>query len=254
MPKPCICLTFDVEEFDLPLEYGQQLSMQEQMQVGYEGLQAILPILQHPKINATLFTTANFAEHYPNDIFDLAKKHEIASHTFYHSLFKTDDLKSSKEVLQEISQREVWGLRMPRMKEVAINDVKKAGYLYDSSINPTYIPGRYNKTHLPKIIYKEEGLHRIPTSVTPSLRIPLFWLAFKNFPWLYVKYQIDSCLKTYGYAHLYFHPWEFTPKISAFNIPFYTKTGCQGQLLLKLQKLIESYQNQVVFTRLQSLV
>lgn len=252
MPKPFICLTFDVEEFDMPLEYGQQIDLQQQMQIGFEGLQILTPILQNQDIECTLFTTANFAQHYPSHIFNLAKKHEIASHTFYHSSFEVDDLKKSKDVLENIAQKPVLGLRMPRMREVNLQDVINAGYQYDSSINPTYVPGKYNRTHLPKIVYREDGLTRIPTSVTPTLRIPLFWLAFKNFPFWFVKHQVNLCLKNYGYAHLYFHPWEFTSQISNTKIPFYAKTGCKGNLYQKLQQLIHSYKNEVQFVSLQT--
>jgi hypothetical protein len=37
MSRPVILLTFDVEEFDMPLEYGQRIGEAEQMRVGHEG-------------------------------------------------------------------------------------------------------------------------------------------------------------------------------------------------------------------------
>src|ERR1700709_2312163 len=40
-----ILLTFDVEEFDLPLEHGMNLSTAEQMAVGKQGLDVISEIL-----------------------------------------------------------------------------------------------------------------------------------------------------------------------------------------------------------------
>ena len=43
--KNTILLSFDVEEFDMPLEYGRQLSITEQMAVGMSGLHAISTIL-----------------------------------------------------------------------------------------------------------------------------------------------------------------------------------------------------------------
>jgi hypothetical protein len=60
-----VCLSFDVEEFDMPLEYNFSISPEEQMTVGKKGIDAIDPILTDPAIAATLFTTANFAMHYP---------------------------------------------------------------------------------------------------------------------------------------------------------------------------------------------
>lgn len=83
-----VFLSFDVEEFDMPLEYGSNISLREQMQTGFEGLQTITPLLNEAFMETTLFTTANFAMQFPNEIKALATRHEIASHTFYHSSFK----------------------------------------------------------------------------------------------------------------------------------------------------------------------
>ena len=71
---------------------------------------------------------------------------------------------------------------MPRMAKVNYNDLKDAGYLYDSSLNPTFIPGRYNHLKKPKTILKKNGLLIFPAKRYSSIRIPLFWLTFKNVP------------------------------------------------------------------------
>ena len=97
-----VLLSFDVEEFDMPLEYNFPISANEQMEVGKRGLDTIDSILCDPSIQSTLFTTANFAMQYPETIKLHAQKHEIASHTFYHSNFKEEDLKLSKNKLEEI--------------------------------------------------------------------------------------------------------------------------------------------------------
>ena len=78
-----VLLSFDVEEFDMPLEYHFPISAEEQMRVGKKGLDALEPLLTDPSIHATLFTTANFAMHYPDAIRQLANRHKIASHTFF---------------------------------------------------------------------------------------------------------------------------------------------------------------------------
>mgnify|MGYP000465531763 FL=1 len=145
---PKILLSFDVEEFDMPLEYGFKISHEQQMQVGKLGLDRLMPTLLDTAIQTTLFTTANFASHYPDEIKQLSRQHEIASHTFYHSSYATDDLKGSRERLSEIIQKEVFGLRMPRMKQVPVADIIHAGYAYDASIHPTWIPGRYNNLQI----------------------------------------------------------------------------------------------------------
>jgi peptidoglycan/xylan/chitin deacetylase (PgdA/CDA1 family) len=234
---PKILLSFDVEEFDMPLEYQFNISAEEQMRIGKLGLDKLMPILSDPAIQTTLFTTANFANYYPESIKALSEKHEIASHTFYHSNYSTAHLELSRERLSSIINKEVVGLRMPRMKQVPVEDIKTAGYTYDASIHPTWLPGRYNNMHLPKKLYIQEGLIRIPASVSTFSRIPLFWLSFKNFPYsLYLALALHS-LKKEGFLSLYFHPWEFVD-INAFGLPHYTTKGCESSLFEKLNRLI----------------
>ncbi len=232
-----ILLSFDVEEFDLPLEYGENISAEEQLMVGNKGTEIIASILEQHQINSTLFTTANYAIHFPQQIRSLAKQHEIASHAFYHSSFQDEDLLSSRLKLEEISGTKVSGLRMPRMRKVDMEEVKKAGYAYDSSINPTFLPGRYNNLHLPRILYKDQDVFRLPTSVTPHLRIPLFWLAFKNLPYGIFKQLAIQTLKNDGYLCLYFHPWEFVD-LNQYKLPGYTKKLCGMALQKRLHQLI----------------
>lgn len=123
--KPTILLSFDVEEFDIPLEYNCTIDSAEQMQVGKQGLDVMLPIVDAFNIATTMFTTANFAIHFPEAVKHMAVNHEIASHTFYHTTFTNEDLFSSKLALEEICGKPVTGLRMPRMRFVEMDEVKK---------------------------------------------------------------------------------------------------------------------------------
>lgn len=232
-----VLLSFDVEEFDMPLEYGFPIASETQMQVGKAGLDALMPMINAHSIATTLFTTANFANHFPEAIREQANKHEIASHTFYHSAFEDEHLLQSRQVLSAISGQEIRGLRMPRMRKVAMSEVIKAGFSYDSSINPTWIPGRYNNLHLPRTVYQDQGMTRMPASVSP-MRIPLFWLSFKNFPYNLFLNWTKNTLKKDGYVCLYFHPWEFVP-IEAYGLPAYTRRDCGPKLLDKLDRLIK---------------
>ncbi len=248
-----VLLSFDVEEFDMPLEYNYAITAEEQMLVGKKGLDAIDPILSDAAITTTLFTTAHFAMHYPDTIKHLANAHEIASHTFYHSDFTNEHLLLSKNKLEEISGKPVSGLRMPRMRKVLMEEVKKAGYGYDSSINPTWLPGRYNNTHLPRTMYKDGGMIRVPASVSPFLRIPLFWLSFKNLPYAVFKLLALQALKKDGYICLYFHPWEFT-NIEGYGLPGFTKKLNGEPLLERLHKLIRDLKKEADFISMDSFV
>ncbi len=244
-----ILLSFDVEEFDMPLEYGFSISAEEQMKIGKLGLDAMLPIVD--EVPCTMFTTANFAVHFPNDIKQMGLKHEIASHTYFHSSFENKDLLQSRIVLEEISGKPVIGLRMPRMRKVEMSEVKQAGYLYDSSINPTWIPGRYNNFHLPRTLYLEEGMKRLPASVTPNFRLPLFWLAFKNFPYAMFKKLAIKTLKKDGYICLYFHPWEFVD-INNYSLPGFTRRLCGEPLQHRLHLLIADLKSEGEFSTIQN--
>ncbi|GAB4093107.1 polysaccharide deacetylase family protein [Flaviaesturariibacter terrae] len=241
MKRPALLLSFDVEEFDMPLEYGQEIPVAEQLEVGRAGLRELQALLaDYPQVRGTLFTTAFYAQQDPEAMRALAQRHEIASHTFYHSRFATQDLWESRTVLEAITGSPVTGLRMPRMRPVPMTDVREAGYSYDSSVNPCWLPGRYDNRHLPRGPYTEDGMLRFPASVTPRLRIPLFWLAFKNAPYPAFRSWVRATLKKDGYACLYFHPWEFT-RLDGYRIPGYAKARAGAPLQQRLRRLIEDF-------------
>ncbi|TAD85614.1 MAG: DUF3473 domain-containing protein [Bacteroidetes bacterium] len=243
MKRKYLLLSFDVEEFDMPLEYGQQIPVPLQMETGKKGWDAVNQVLtQLPSTQATLFTTANYALQFPDSIQQAAKCNEIASHTFYHTAYETGDLLKSRLALEGICGKAVTGLRMPRLRPVDMADVEAAGYTYDSSINPTWLPGRYNNLHLSRTWYREKNMLRIPASVSVA-RIPLFWLAFKNMPLAVYKKLCAQALKTDGYLCLYFHPWEFT-NLDAFQIPGYTKRWAGEVLVDRLYNLLQYLQTE----------
>lgn len=232
-----ILLSFDVEEFDLPLEYKQNIIVEKQLQTGFDGLINIMPFLEKPTVKSTLFTTAFFAEHYTGHIKQLAQKHEIASHTYYHSTFKNEDLINSRLKLENITGKPVTGLRMPRMMKVDTSAVSLAGYTYNSSINPCWIPGRYNNLNISRTFFNEDKLIQLPVSVTAGFRVPLFWLSFRNFSYNTYLNMVIRTLKHDGYVCLYFHPWEFT-NTGDYKLPWYIQRTDYKKLLPKLDRLI----------------
>ncbi len=245
-----ILLSFDVEEFDIPIEFGKSIEMPDQLSIGKKGLDAIAPILD--EVSTTLFTTANFADHFPSEIKKLSEQHEIASHTYYHGSFVIKDLLNSRLRLENITGKPVTGLRMPRMKVIDMPSVKAAGYQYDSSVNPTWLPGKYNNLHLSRTQYMDEGMKRVPAAVTPNLRIPLFWLSFKNMPYFVFKQLCVQTLRKDGCLCLYFHPWEFT-EINEFGLPAYTRRWCGPLLVNRLLQLIKDLQKEGDFIPINQL-
>lgn len=219
-----VLLSFDIEEFDMPLEYKGEISFEEQLSISQSGLEKILDILKKHDAKATFFSTVVFAENSRLLIERLLHEgHELASHTWFHSEFREEHLKQSKERLEELFSTEVTGLRMPRMMPVSKNAVQDAGYQYNSSINPTIIPGRYNNLKVSRTYFKEGAVTQIPASVSPNFRIPLFWLSFHNFPLSFYKKLASDVLKKDQYLNVYFHPWEFAEiKDEAFRLPGFT--------------------------------
>lgn len=236
-----ILLSFDVEEFDMPFEYGKSIPFDEQMAISITGTKRVLTVLDRHQVKATFFCTAQFANHAPELIRQMVQQgHEVASHGFYHSNFQSEHLLQSRLALEKISKQPVVGYRMARMMPVDQHEIAKAGYQYNTSINPTYLPGRYNNLSTPRRYFKQEGVWQIPTSVSPIFRIPLFWLSFHNFPlWLYKT----LCRWTYakdGYLNLYFHPWELTDlnQPDRFGFPGYVSKNSGEKMTERLDTLI----------------
>ena len=206
-----ILLSFDIEEFDMPFEYGKTLPFEDQLAISTEGTLKILALLKRAEIKATFYCTANYAQHRPLIIKQMVDEgHEIASHGYYHSDFKPEHLLQSRLKLQEIAGVEVTGYRMARMMPVDEAEIERAGYIYNSSINPTYLPGRYNNFSKPRTWFYQQNVLQLPSSVSPIIRFPLFWLSFHNLPMTVLKWLSSATYAKDGYLNLYFHPWEFT--------------------------------------------
>jgi peptidoglycan/xylan/chitin deacetylase (PgdA/CDA1 family) len=236
-----VLLSFDIEEFDMPFEYGKSIDFKEQIEISIQGTTAILDLLQKHQLKATFFSTATFALNAQELIQRIVSEgHEIASHNYYHSNFEIKHLIESKEKLEQLTNTEVIGFRMPRMFPVDEKEIFNAGYLYNSSINPTYLPGRYNNFNVSRTYFKQEGVWQIPASVSPLIRFPLFWLSFHNLPlWLYC-FLAKITYKKDNYLNIYFHPWEFTAldNPEKFNFPKYVSKNSGEQMIQRFDKLL----------------
>ncbi len=242
-----VLLSLDVEEFDIPEEYGQDIGLDEKIGVSTEGLVRVLDLLDGLDITATCFTTVFYAESQPAIIERLSSRHEIASHGFFHSNFRSGDLRRSRLELERICGRKVCGFRQPRLEDVDCKAVADAGYSYNSSENPIWLPGRYMRFFKPRRPYFSEGLLNIPISASPVIRYPFFWLSFKNSPlWLF-KNMSRWTLRTDGYLNIFFHPWEFSD-LSGWQLPFYVKRPCGKEMLGKVHDYLAWLKELAEFT------
>ncbi|MFZ5955036.1 MAG: polysaccharide deacetylase family protein [Nanoarchaeota archaeon] len=233
-----ILLTFDLEEFDLPREFNQTISDEKMYSITKNGLDSLTRLLSKYKIKATFFTTANFAKKYPALIRELSEKYEIASHGYSHSeTFSFERLKQAKKEKEKIIGKEINGYRAPRF-QIQIKELCGLNFKYDSSIHPTWLPGRYFNLFEKRKEYDLEDIIEIPPSTLPLVRLPIFWLAFKNFPLVYSKFFTKLNFVSSNYTMIIMHPWEFSNDITKFEIPFYIKRN-PGKLHKKFENYIK---------------
>lgn len=205
-----ILLSFDTEEFDLPREHGVEIDLQESIKVSRYGTMKILEILKDNSVPATFFITGKFAELAPDIVKQIIDDgHEVACHGVDHFEPKETDVIESKKIVESVAGVKVFGYRNPRMFPVSDENIKDAGYLYNSSINPAFIPGRYTHITVPRTYFIKNGVLQIPASVTPIVRFPLFWLSNHVLPRKLYYWMIRRTLKHDGYFNTYMHPWEF---------------------------------------------
>jgi len=242
-----ILLSFDTEEFDLPRESGVDISLKDAMPVSVEGTNNILDILKEEGVKATFFCTTTFAQNAPKTMARIINEgHEVASHGCDHWKPCAEDVTNSKIILESLTGKEIKGYRQPRMFAVSDEDIEQQEYEYNSSLHPAFIPGRYMHLSQPRTPFYRGKVLEIPASVTPMMRVPVFWLACHNYPqWLYRK----LCLWTLhhdGQFVIYFHPWEFInlAEHPEWKIPFIIKRNSGKSMCQRLKALIRTFKNE----------
>ena len=191
----------------------------------------LLNLFDQYQIKATFFILGWIAERTPNLVTELqARGHEIASHGYNHDLCSSldensiyDDIKRSKETLENITGREVIGYRAPSfsISESVIRILKSLGYKYDSSYNSSSLNSRHGKIDLRS--HKKHELAYIDKDGFKEIPMCNLNIGNKIFPWSGGGYfrlfplplfsaGIKQILRKEGAYVFYAHPWEFDPK------------------------------------------
>ena len=218
MTKP-LFLTFDLEEFDIPLVLcGIPTEECDIYQVTYRGMKKVISLLRGLRVNTTFFTTTTFGRRYPSLLRKLLKAgHEIAFHGYkhnhkYHLMNQANAyrfIRKGKRELEKITGKRIVGFRSPWFFSPSYKILEKLGFKYDSSIHPTWVPGHYFNMRKPRSPSRKNGLSVLPISVTPLVRLPFSWLWFRNFGLPYAKFCTRMCILDQPYVNIYLHPWEF---------------------------------------------
>jgi hypothetical protein len=84
------------------------------------------------------------------------------------------------------------------------------------------------------------------------MRIPLFWLSFKNFSSKRYAGLVRKCLSADGYANIYLHPWEFV-ELGAHSLPRFIAKDPQ-LMIEKLQFFFDTFSDSARFISIQQLL
>ena len=148
----------------------------------------------------------------------------------------------------------VAGFRAPMcsINSTILDCLETSGYTYDSSIHPTYVPGRYNnigflvhpyhpsKERIDKI--GTRSIVEIPISVTPILHLPIGWMWIRNIGAWYTIIAAERILRRTLPVVLYFHPWDVITPPKVEGVPWYIYRGCD-KMLSKLERFIEHFKH-----------
>lgn len=204
-----ILLTWDIEEYDLPQDFGASAQPDGGLARGGSLWQEWLSLAQEWKAPGTVFATARLAEAFSPV---LSKTHaagfEVASHGWTHQKGADLRLKESREKLTALVGLPVFGFRSPRLRPVPMKEIQEAGYHYDASTNPAFVPGRYCRWKETRQPHRVGNLWEVPASVLPGVRFPLFWASFHILPLSVYQMLCWLVLASDGMLSLYFHPWE----------------------------------------------
>ena len=222
-------LSMDVEDW-YHLDYFSGLAPDRSSSM-LDGLDVYLSLLEHHSIRTTFFVLSELAEHLGGTLRAMAAAgHEIASHGVAHKRplrMTVDefaaDLRQSKATLETVVQRSVEGFRAPcfSMDRTRLDEVRKAGYTYDSSRidftgHPLY--GSLDVADFDAVSpghSVQQGFHEFEVSTLPVLgkRLPVSGGGYLRIaPWAIMQPLIQRYVDRNPLYVLYIHPFELSQR------------------------------------------
>ncbi len=221
-------LTIDVEDYFQVSAFAPYIERGDwdQLECRVErNVARILDLLDTHSTKATFFTLGWIAERYPHVIRDIvARGHELASHGYGHQRASeltpeafSQDIRSAKNILEDLSGLEVRGYRAPSFSIGtgnlwAFDCLRDAGYRYSSSIYPIQ-HDHYGMPDAPRFAHEvREGLLEIPVTTMRLLNknFPSSGGGyFRLFPYGLSRWMLRQVNAGDQQAAIfYFHPWE----------------------------------------------
>ena len=202
----------------------------------------LLEMMEGTSATGTFFILGWVAQRFPALVRQIvAGGHEIASHGFWHQRIPTiseaefrDDVRSSKQILEDVAGVRVNGYRAPSFSLVdevpwAARVLVEEGYKYDSSRFPIARRGYGTKTgpRTPHVIATAAGpLQEYPPAVweVVGTRIPVAgggW--FRQLPLSVITRGLRAVLREGMPAVFYIHPWEIDPGQPRLSVSLITR-------------------------------
>lgn len=222
---------FQVSAFESIVEQSDWDSLK--LRVG-DNTHRILDMFAQHNVKSTFFTLGWVAKRCPDVIRRIVDEgHELASHGLAHQRATTmskqalfDDIKQSKDILEDISGTQIKGYRAPSF---SINDsnvwaydiLKELGFTYSSSTYPIN-HDLYGVPDWPRFKYvRDNGLIEIPI---PTIRKKDTNVGiggggyFRLYPYWLSRKRIVNYMKTESAPYsFYFHPWEIDAEQPRFD-------------------------------------
>jgi hypothetical protein len=220
-----VCYTIDVEP-----DYGGLLGTD--FYHGKKGLSKLLRLTKQYGLKITAFATGKTLEENPDviEILD-SMSAEVEQHSYSHQVghgSKLRDIQKGVETHRRLLGKNPLGYRAPQgiINKDELHLLENMGILFDSSIYPTYFPGRFNRLNFPTMPFKVKGstLIEMPFSVVPKIRIPI-GLSYVQMIGIGSFIRL---LKTFGIPDFIvfdFHPYELVKVPSFTMLPFIPKIG-----------------------------
>lgn len=217
-PEKNVIFTFDIEEFDILSDFNFKIDAAAALSIERRSTEKLISFLEEIELPATGFLTAHYAERHRSLAKELAGlDFEIACHGYHHADDYRDfdrgllskRLAAAIDAIEGITGKDISGHRSPRLCPVEFEVLKRAGFQYDSSIHPTYVPFRYNHLKERRLPYRREGMIEMPITTSRSLSTPISWLWFRTYPWRLLQHITEKLAGAGCPIIVYFHNWEF---------------------------------------------
>ncbi len=161
------------ESFPIPEKYFDEAAADREIET---NVNETLEGFERLRLRATFFVLGRIAERLPHLMKKIsAAGHELGSHSFFHKrIFNQSreefrrDLRRSKDALERAGGQRILGFRAPDFSITPdslwiLDEIRDAGFVYDSSLTPTDIHDVYGMSDVPAEIHRlDNGLWEFP--------------------------------------------------------------------------------------------